>query len=400
MKGGAYKDEGLSSFVPGSTFTDDTVLTVAVAESLLLRRDYVDSLHEYFHAYPAAGYGGTFFRWAGYRKREPYNSWGNGSAMSAPSRMCMRRLRMFWRKPNGAPNKLTTTNMESAAPKQLRPRYSLLVPGTARSKSADMLRTHSAIFWMKPWQIYGQRITSTYRAKGPYHSRLSRSWSRIATRTLFAMRFRSAATQIQWPASRAGSLRHSTAAYPRTLAPQVLALQTSACGEWRRGSSSDSCTAMPKVTYAPPPDMLSPTPPCSSAITPIKVRQGGDIIRMRQQRLSAVCVAQLFQAVPRHRQVAPAEVSLSHKAKYLRVRLAQHRPFRRPMDVKAVNDLIVLLAGQQTTHFAEYAVRIFVPFFFPMGPTRSAIGLAPDSPPATRRPLRRSRWHSAVCWRP
>ena len=52
-----------SRFVPDSTFTDDTVLTVAIAESLLRPRDYVDALHEYFAAYPAAGYGGTFFRW-------------------------------------------------------------------------------------------------------------------------------------------------------------------------------------------------------------------------------------------------------------------------------------------------------------------------------------------------
>jgi ADP-ribosylglycohydrolase len=38
-------------------------------------------LHDYFHAYPNAGYGGTFFLWASSRRREPYKSWGNGSAM-------------------------------------------------------------------------------------------------------------------------------------------------------------------------------------------------------------------------------------------------------------------------------------------------------------------------------
>ena len=42
-----------------SRFTDDTVLTVAVADCLLHGRDYVDALHDYFHAYPDAGYGGT-----------------------------------------------------------------------------------------------------------------------------------------------------------------------------------------------------------------------------------------------------------------------------------------------------------------------------------------------------
>jgi ADP-ribosylglycohydrolase len=41
----------------------------------------VDALHEYFHLYPNAGYGGTFYRWARTGCREAYNSWGNGSAM-------------------------------------------------------------------------------------------------------------------------------------------------------------------------------------------------------------------------------------------------------------------------------------------------------------------------------
>jgi ADP-ribosylglycohydrolase len=64
-----------------SRFTDDTVLTVAVAESILRGADLVDLLHDYFHRYPQAGYGGYFIEWASQRRREPYNSWGNGSAM-------------------------------------------------------------------------------------------------------------------------------------------------------------------------------------------------------------------------------------------------------------------------------------------------------------------------------
>jgi ADP-ribosylglycohydrolase len=61
--------------------TDDSVLTCAVAEKLLRGGDYVDLLHEYVREYPAAGYGGTFITWAAHKRREPYNSWGNGSAM-------------------------------------------------------------------------------------------------------------------------------------------------------------------------------------------------------------------------------------------------------------------------------------------------------------------------------
>jgi ADP-ribosylglycohydrolase len=68
-------------FGPGSRFTDDTVLTVAVAHALLEGGDYVPYLKEYAAMYPHAGYGGAFFQWALSEDAEPYNSWGNGSAM-------------------------------------------------------------------------------------------------------------------------------------------------------------------------------------------------------------------------------------------------------------------------------------------------------------------------------
>jgi ADP-ribosylglycohydrolase len=64
-----------------SQFTDDTVLTVAVAERLLHGGEYVDLFHNYFARYPQAGFGQSFAHWAAERRREPYGSWGNGSAM-------------------------------------------------------------------------------------------------------------------------------------------------------------------------------------------------------------------------------------------------------------------------------------------------------------------------------
>lgn len=80
-EGAGTKTKDFPLFVPESTFTDDTVLTVAVAESLLRPRAYVDALQDYFHAYPNAGYGFTFLQWCFCGGRQPYNSWGNGSAM-------------------------------------------------------------------------------------------------------------------------------------------------------------------------------------------------------------------------------------------------------------------------------------------------------------------------------
>jgi ADP-ribosylglycohydrolase len=77
----ATKTKAFPLLTPESRFTDDTVLTVAIADCLLHGRDYVDALHDWFCAYPHAGYGGTFWMWASSRRREPYQSWGNGSAM-------------------------------------------------------------------------------------------------------------------------------------------------------------------------------------------------------------------------------------------------------------------------------------------------------------------------------
>lgn len=66
---------------PKCFFTDDTVLTVAVADALLNQLDYAVTLKCYYRCYPDAGYGLGFQCWAESDSMEPYNSWGNGSAM-------------------------------------------------------------------------------------------------------------------------------------------------------------------------------------------------------------------------------------------------------------------------------------------------------------------------------
>ena len=62
-------------------FTDDTVLTVAIADCLLNGGNYAKYIQDYARRYPARGYGGRFAQWIGSDAMEPYNSWGNGSAM-------------------------------------------------------------------------------------------------------------------------------------------------------------------------------------------------------------------------------------------------------------------------------------------------------------------------------
>ena len=66
-------------------FTDDTVMTVAVADSLMNGTPYIESLQMWGNSYPTAGYGGMFSKWLQSDFPEPYNSFGNGSAMRSSS---------------------------------------------------------------------------------------------------------------------------------------------------------------------------------------------------------------------------------------------------------------------------------------------------------------------------
>ncbi len=75
------KTKDFPLFDPRCRFTDDSVLTVAVAYSILSGRSYVESVREIGRRYPGAGYGGSFIQWLHSHDPQPYNSWGNGSAM-------------------------------------------------------------------------------------------------------------------------------------------------------------------------------------------------------------------------------------------------------------------------------------------------------------------------------
>jgi ADP-ribosylglycohydrolase len=68
-------------FSPGSTYTDDSVLTMAIADAILNDIDYSVALKQWGCQYPNAGYGGKFYRWLFTPDSGPYNSWGNGAAM-------------------------------------------------------------------------------------------------------------------------------------------------------------------------------------------------------------------------------------------------------------------------------------------------------------------------------
>ena len=85
------KTKDFPLFSENSEFTDDTVMTLAVARALLERLDktdeqamkgaFADWMHRLGRAYPDAGYGSHFGAWLFLEGSEPYGSYGNGSAM-------------------------------------------------------------------------------------------------------------------------------------------------------------------------------------------------------------------------------------------------------------------------------------------------------------------------------
>jgi ADP-ribosylglycohydrolase len=68
-------------FHPLSSFTDDTVMTVATASAMLRGVPFGKAYRDFGRRYPRAGYGASFGRWLTAENPRPYNSWGNGSAM-------------------------------------------------------------------------------------------------------------------------------------------------------------------------------------------------------------------------------------------------------------------------------------------------------------------------------
>ena len=89
------KSKEFDMWIPRVRFTDDTVMTIAVAEALLsvgkdagedeVKEAVIKSMQDWGKKYPNAGYGGRFSGWLLSKDPQPYNSWGNGSAMRVSS---------------------------------------------------------------------------------------------------------------------------------------------------------------------------------------------------------------------------------------------------------------------------------------------------------------------------
>ena len=57
------KHEAFPLFCDESNFTDDTVMTIAVADTLIRKENFTETLHRWGNKYPHSGYGGMFHQW-------------------------------------------------------------------------------------------------------------------------------------------------------------------------------------------------------------------------------------------------------------------------------------------------------------------------------------------------
>lgn len=90
-----HKTKDFEMFNERVKYTDDTVMTIAVADALLgiskdadhdaVKTFVIKAMQEWGNRYPWAGYGQKFFLWLGRKDPQPYGSWGNGSAMRVSS---------------------------------------------------------------------------------------------------------------------------------------------------------------------------------------------------------------------------------------------------------------------------------------------------------------------------
>ncbi len=84
--GSAYEWDNVKTtdfelFPAHARFTDDTILTMAVAKSIMYDEDFAQNIQDFARRYPHRGYGGHFKKWIYSNNPQPYWSFGNGGAM-------------------------------------------------------------------------------------------------------------------------------------------------------------------------------------------------------------------------------------------------------------------------------------------------------------------------------
>ena len=199
-------------FSPRARFTDDTVLTIAVADRLLHGRDLTGLLKEYYDRYPGAGVGGEFKRWAASDDTEPYGSWGNGSAMrvspvawaSDTLEEVLHRAKEAARVTHDHPDGIKGAQATAAA-------ISWPAPGSLSGSYGTRSSGDSTTTCRSPSTTSARLSGSTPRVRAPCRRPSSPSWRRPTSNPPSGWRSRLAGTTPRWRRSRAASRRRTTA---------------------------------------------------------------------------------------------------------------------------------------------------------------------------------------------
>lgn len=202
------KKKEIPLFAWGSDYTDDTILTIAVARALLqwkaeggdLHRAMCSQMRELGRKYPSplGSYGIRFSKWLHSSNPTPYNSCGNGSAMRV------------------SPCGLMAGSLEEALelakisaevthnhPEGIKGAQAVAAPSSwpgpaaQRRKSGNTSRPIS-IPWTGRWRKYARITALTAPARAAFPNPSSRSWSRKASRTRSGIPSPSGETRIPW----------------------------------------------------------------------------------------------------------------------------------------------------------------------------------------------------------
>ena len=216
-----YKAKDFPLFSRRSEFTDDTVMTLAVAKALRDTRGQEDAavkgllvreMQRLGCAYPDKGYGVRFNSWLYADDPQPYHSFGNGSAMrvspaawlAADMAETLRLARLTAEVTHDHPEGVKGAQATAAA-------IFWPAPATARRPSSPMWSGNSVTSSAAPATRSAPPIAMWRAVRKPCRRPSPRFWKAQTLRTLSAQRYPWAATAIRWPPSPAASPRLSTA---------------------------------------------------------------------------------------------------------------------------------------------------------------------------------------------
>jgi ADP-ribosylglycohydrolase len=205
-----YKAKDFPLFSRGSDFTDDTVMTLAVAKALLSTRGQDDAaikaalvreMQQLGRAYPDRGYGTHFGGWLYEDDPQPYQSYGNGSAMRVSPTAWLATDMAETLRLARLTAQVTHDHPEGIKGAQV----------TEKRKSRRMWSASLATTSAEPAMRFVPPITMWRAVRKPYRRLLLHFWKAQVLKTLSAQRCPLAVTATPSPPSPAVSLRRSTA---------------------------------------------------------------------------------------------------------------------------------------------------------------------------------------------